>query len=212
MHTLLYFYCFVGNELRTFFIESMSSSRNSNSGCNTPTVMMPKTESIFEAQLNGKNPSSIDSPDNAKQSAYSGPLNLPGFYKTNKGEILPTTGILLGYITNPSVANGNSVNEARDVWNSKENVINSTLPPSQIEKHIANNFQFSASSEDLSDMPLPPPPESLQYNRTIEHLRSKNAALDPMFCSTFSLDSLPPPPPPIVDSAMEGNTHFILFY
>lgn len=173
---------------------------------------MPKTESIFEAQLNGKVPSSIDSPDNAKQSAYSGSLNLPGFYKTNKGEILPTTGILLGYITNPALANGNSINEARDVWNPKENIINnSALPPSQNEKHISNNFQFSASSEDLSDMPLPPPPESLQYNRTIEHLRSKNSALDPMFCSTFSLDSLPPPPPPIVDSSMEGKPYFTFF-
>lgn len=165
----------------------MTSCNSSNSGCNTPSKNILAHDSF---------PST-----NGNQS--------PEVRMQNKsGDSLPTSGILLGYLTQQNIVPSHEylLDDSCKIAATPDNLSgeNGKSGPCQSAPFYAtgnqasfitnmhqNNINSRGTYEDeidnMQNMPLPPPPNFLNDDM--------NFSFDPMFSSTLSLESLPPPPP-----------------
>ncbi|XP_077302416.1 ras-associated and pleckstrin homology domains-containing protein pico [Arctopsyche grandis] len=189
--------------------ESMTSCNSSNSSCNTPS----KSISIRDTFAVHNNCNGNQSPTCQKKS-QSRNVNDGHFYDQENRDALPTSGIILGYITQQTIVPNREMEpigknlpivESEKLIRSDQPQTIIYYPPVNQIHHRQNSIQDELNSIDQQDpivlpdtnyddeidniqnMPLPPPP-----NFTNEDL---NFSFDPMFSSTLSLESLPPPPP-----------------
>lgn len=163
----------------------MTSCNSSNSGCNTPSKNMLAHDPFPPA--NGNKSPEIRIPNQSKDS-------------------LPTSGILLGYLTQQNIVPSHEYLPDEKMTVSPDILIgeNGKLGQCQSTSFYATgnqaNFMPNVNSretydddlDNIQNMPLPPPPNFLNDDM--------NYSFDPMFSSTLSLESLPPPPPPDMQS------------
>lgn len=184
----------------------MTSCNSSNSSCNTPS----KSISIRDTFTALNNCNGNQSPTCQKKS-LSRNVNDGHFYDQENRDVLPTSGIILGYITQQTIVPSREMEqigknlpivESEKLIRSDQPQTKIYYPPVNQIHHRQNSTQdelkdlqdlnvlpdtnYDDEIDNIQNMPLPPPPnfsnDDLNFN------------FDPMFSSTLSLESLPPPP------------------